>query len=81
MSAEAAMLISAADLARMLRVSSRTVARLSASGALPKPVRLGRSVRWNCDEIERWKNAGCPSRQEWEARKQANGNCTESDAP
>lgn len=63
------MAISARDLAVMLGVSLRQVWRLNASGKLPRPLRIGGSVRWNHDEIKRWFVGGCPDRQTWEARK------------
>ena len=53
------------ELARLLGVSPRHLARLSASGQLPQPVRLGRSVRWSLDEIARWLQAGAPDQATW----------------
>lgn len=61
--------ISARDLKEMLNVSLRQVWRLNAAGKLPKPIRLGGSVRWNRDEILKWFQAGCPDRRAWEARE------------
>lgn len=55
------LLLSASDLARELRCSKRHVERLMSSGALPSPVRLGRSTRWSRDLIARWIAEGCPS--------------------
>ena len=66
---ESKILISAADVARMLGLSSRTVARMNSYGGLPRPVRLGRSVRWLRDEIQAWIKAGCPNRKVWDATK------------
>ena len=60
---------SAADLARRLDVSLRHLRRLDSAGKLPKPVRLGRSVRWPVTEIESWLRAGGPDRQRWQAMK------------
>jgi predicted DNA-binding transcriptional regulator AlpA len=40
------------EVARALSLSVRTIWKLSASGELPKPVRLGRSSRWSCAEIQ-----------------------------
>ena len=62
---------SAADLARRLDVSLRHLRRLDSAGKLPKPVRLGRSVRWPVAEIELWLRAGAPGRQSWEAMRRA----------
>lgn len=62
--------ISARELAEMLGVSLRQVWRLNSAGRLPKPVRLGGSVRWDRDEILRWFRDGCLDRRTWEARKE-----------
>ena len=64
-----AVLLSAADLAAMLRVTVRHVRALDASGRLPKPIRLGRAVRWSRDELLAWIKAGGPSRDRWEAMR------------
>ena len=57
------LLLSTVDLARELRVSRRHVERLASAGALPTPVRLGRSTRWSRETISEWISAGCPSRE------------------
>jgi excisionase family DNA binding protein len=75
--------ISARELAELLNVSLRQVWRLNSAGKLPKPIRLGGSVRWNRQEVMDWFGAGCPDRQAWEAtrgwpdetRKQAGHRC------
>jgi excisionase family DNA binding protein len=59
--------IPAEQVAKLLGVSKRHVAALNASGRLPRPVRLGRSVRWRADELRDWLEAGAPSRDRWEA--------------
>jgi prophage regulatory protein len=64
-----ALAISARDLAAMLNVSLRQVWRLNSAGKLPRPIRLGGSVRWNRAEIQQWFEAGCPDRKTWEAKK------------
>lgn len=53
-------LIDAARLAAMLSVSPRTLHRLRQKGHLPKPIRLGGSVRWRLGDVEQWILAGCP---------------------
>jgi len=68
-SAVQSLAVNVTQLAEMLSVSSRSIWRLSDSGKLPKPVRLGRSVRWNRREIEEWVEAGCPSRRQWNLMK------------
>jgi prophage regulatory protein len=61
--------VSARQLSQMLGVSLRQCWRLNAVGKLPKPVRLGGSVRWGRQEIMDWFAAGCPERRAWEVRK------------
>lgn len=58
--------VDAAELAKLLKVSLRHVNALNASGRLPKPIRLGRSVRWPRAELVTWIAAGAPSREVWE---------------
>jgi predicted DNA-binding transcriptional regulator AlpA len=67
---ERAIAISARQLSQMLGVSLRQCWRLSSAGKLPKPIRLGGSVRWNRQEVTDWFEAGCPDRKTWEARKE-----------
>ena len=58
---EAAMaLLTVDDIARLLRCSSRTVYRLTDSGRIPRPVKLGALVRWPKTTIETWIGEGCP---------------------
>lgn len=61
--------MSARQLSQMLSISLRQVWRLSSAGKLPKPLKIGGSVRWDRDEILRWFREGCPDRRMWEARK------------
>ena len=63
--------ISARELSAMLGVSLRQIWRLNSTGKLPKPVRLGGSVRWRRDEIIAWLGENCPARAEWEAIKES----------
>jgi len=65
--AMAPLTVDARGLARLLNVSTSTVARLSAAGKLPRPVRLGRCTRWPVAVIERWLLFGCPDRRSFEA--------------
>jgi len=54
------LLLSAETLAEQLELSVRTVWRLRSSGKLPKPIKVGGSVRWRSEEIDNWIAAGCP---------------------
>ena len=65
-----ALAISARELAEMLNVSLRQVWRLNSADKLPKPIRLGGSVRWDRDEILTWFKNGCPDRRAWEGQKE-----------
>ncbi len=65
--------ISARELAELLGISLRQAWRLNCAGKLPRPIRLGGSVRWNRQEIVDWFRAECPDRKTWEARKAVQG--------
>ena len=65
----AGLAVDAAELAKLLQVSLRHVNALNSSGRLPKPIRLGRSVRWARKELEAWLAAGAPSRDAWESMR------------
>ena len=51
---EPPLLLSAADLAHLLSIGTRTVWRLRDAGDLPAPIRLGKLIRWRKAAIERW---------------------------
>lgn len=65
------LLLSAKELARLLGIHRSSVFALRNSGRLPKPVRLGRSVRWILAEIQEWISAGTPplAAWQWEGKK------------
>ena len=46
--------------ASMLDVSSRHVYRMADAGRMPAPVRLGGSVRWDRNALQKWLDDGCP---------------------
>ena len=54
-------LMSVVDLAEHLQCSTRHVYRLSDSGKLPRPIKLGSLVRWRRAEVVEWVRAGCPA--------------------
>ena len=64
-------LLTAGGLARRLRISIRQVHRLDKSGSVPAPLRIGASIRWHPDEIDRWLQCGAPVRSVWEQRQAA----------
>ena len=53
------LLLTVADMARLLGISTRSVWRLTRAGRCPKPVRLGRATRWRRREVEAWVSEGC----------------------
>ena len=55
------------EIARMLNCSARTVYRLTDSGRMPRPVKLGAMVRWPREVIESWVAMGCPKAEGMEA--------------
>lgn len=53
-------LLDVEQVAALLRCSSRHVYRLSDSGKLPRPLKLGALVRWNRTTVLNWISDGCP---------------------
>jgi excisionase family DNA binding protein len=47
--------------AALLCCSPRHVYRLSDSGKMPSPVRVGALVRWRRSDLDAWLAAGCPA--------------------
>lgn len=62
-----AKLIDAVEVSRLIGMSARTVWRLKDAGKMPKPVSIGRRVRWRRAEIDEWITAGCPSFVKWKS--------------
>jgi predicted DNA-binding transcriptional regulator AlpA len=60
------MLVTANQVCAMLQISLRTLWRMRSGRLLPTPVRLGSSVRWRRDEIQKWIEAGCPAEADCE---------------
>ncbi len=53
-------LITATELASLLRISTRSLWRMRSAGKIPMPLRLGGAVRWRLDEVQKWIAEGCP---------------------
>ncbi len=64
-------LLTAKDATKLCRLSKRSWFRLSSAGRIPRPVRIGGSVRWRQSDIELWLSMNCPNRREFEARREA----------
>ncbi len=60
------LLVDSHGVADLLSISERHVRQRDAAGNLPKPVRLGGSVRWSVPELRAWVAAGCPNRETWD---------------
>ena len=65
---ERPLLIPARIACSMCSKSLRTWRTWDAGGRIPRPVRIGRSTLWRTDELREWIAAGCPCREQWEAR-------------
>ena len=63
------LLVTAKQAARRCRRSLRAWRSWDSAGWIPQPVRIGRSTLWRVDELRGWVEAGCPRREEWEARQ------------
>lgn len=70
---QAPLALSAQQLADRLGVSLRHVRRMDSAQLLPRPVRLGRSVRWPVDEVHAWMKAGAPDRRRWDQLRDRQG--------
>jgi len=66
-------LLPAAEAAKLLSVSERHFYKLHSSGRVPRPIRLGRAVRWRADELRDWVAAGTPPRDRWQGTREAKG--------
>jgi excisionase family DNA binding protein len=59
------LLLTTKETAKLLKVSQNTVVSLCKEEKIPKPFRIGRSVRFRYEELRAWANAGCPTQAEW----------------
>lgn len=55
-----ALMLGVEEVAQTLGVSVKHVRRMADSGRMPRPIRLGRLLKWNRATIESWCAAGCP---------------------
>lgn len=53
-------------IASLLDVSPRSVQRYIPQGKVPRPIRVGKGLRWRLNEILDWIAAGCPKAAEWQ---------------
>lgn len=59
------LLIDSQEVAKLLKLSPRTIWTMQTSGEIPKPIRIGRSIRWGYRELVAWVDAGCPAMNDW----------------
>lgn len=63
-----------ADVASYLRIGQRKFAYLRSQGRMVPPIaRLGKSLRFDQEEVRAWVRAGCPPAVEWDATKRRDG--------
>lgn len=62
-SREAIQMISVTEVAKILKVSTRSVWRLVSSRKIVLPVKVGGAARWRYDELRQWIDSGCPSQE------------------
>ena len=53
-------LLTVPEVAEICGIAPETVRRMTDRGAMPKPVRLGRAVRYRLADLEDWIQSGCP---------------------
>lgn len=63
-------LLTIRELARILKVSQRSIWRLVAAGKLSKPLYVGGSARWRGDYIKHWIDQGCIASENEKSPKQ-----------
>ncbi len=61
------LLIADSAAAALLAISRAHLHRLRAAGKFIEPIRLGRKVLFDRDELLAWKNARCPDLATWRA--------------
>jgi predicted DNA-binding transcriptional regulator AlpA len=64
-------LLTAKAVGQMLSLSKRQIFRLNSCGRIPRPLRIGGSVRWSEHTISKWLAAGAPDRKAFEAMQRA----------
>lgn len=68
---EKRLLLRPSEVAKLLSVSRTTLRRLDLLGAIPRPLKVGRSTFWSTRTLSTWERLGCPSRRAFEATTSA----------
>lgn len=63
---EAGLLLDSKDVAKLLKLSARTIWAMQNDGRMPPPIRIGSAVRWNYETLKSWIEKGCPTIQSHE---------------
>ena len=66
-------LLTAKKLGALLSLSKRQIFRLNSCGKIPRPIRIGGSVRWAESTIQAWLSTGAKDRKTFEALQQHGG--------
>ena len=53
------LLVSASTLEWTLDATAKTIRRWAEQGLMPKPYKVGKSLRWDADELRKWIASGC----------------------
>ena len=64
------LLLNAKQVATLLGISVSSFYSMRSCGRIPLPTRLGRSVRWNRQEILNWIEADCPPLNRWKDQRE-----------
>lgn len=65
-------LVTRVEAAQLLAVSPATLDRMAASGKIPAAMKLSRGCcRYRATDLAKWLEWGCPTREEFERRKNA----------
>lgn len=65
--------LSSTQAAQLCGISRSTWLKMQTTGRIPRPVHLGRCVRWLRSELLAWLHAGAPPRERWEAIRREGG--------
>jgi len=66
--------------AQLLDVHTRTVRRMADAGRMPRPLKVGRLVRWRAGDVADWIDRGCPAVRSVTARPADHGGRMARDA-
>lgn len=53
------LLLDTKAVSKLLKLGDRTIYRMSHSGVMPAPIKIGGAVRWSREVIEKWIAEGC----------------------